>query len=85
MDPNGALPARLLASLREKIGIRAWGKITLCELRVLGSWSTSLCAVGAWASALAAEPVTTKPTDGHPPLALTTRSVGLGLWLQRLW
>jgi hypothetical protein len=28
LDPKGALPARPRAALREKIGIRAWGKIT---------------------------------------------------------
>jgi hypothetical protein len=47
LDPNGASPALPHATLREKIGIRAWGKITLCELWDRGSWSTSICAVGA--------------------------------------
>ncbi len=47
LDPNGASPALPHATLREKIGIRAWGKITLCELWDRGSWSTSIYAVGA--------------------------------------
>jgi hypothetical protein len=83
LDPNGALQARQHTTLREKIGIRAWGKITQCELRVRGSWSTSICAVGAWASALAAEPPPTQPADGNLLLAQTTFSIGSGLRLRR--
>jgi hypothetical protein len=83
LDPKGALPARPHAVLREKIGIRAWGKITSCELRVRGSWSTSIRAVGAGASELAADPPPTKPADGNLLLARTTRSVGSGLRLRR--
>ena len=47
LDANGALPALPHATLREKLGIRAWGKITQCELWDRGSWSTCICAVGA--------------------------------------
>ncbi len=83
MDPNGASPALPHATLREKIGIRAWGKITLCELWDRGSWSTSICAVGAGRVHLLQNPPPTQPADGNPLLARTTLSVGSGLRLRR--
>ncbi len=80
LDPNDVLPALPQATMREKIGIRAWGKITQCELWDRGSWSTSICAVGAGRVHLLQNPPLQSP---QMVTRFSTLSVGSGLRLRR--
>ncbi len=78
LGPEWRVAGLAARDTEEKIGIRAWGKITQCELWDRGSWSTFICAVGAGRVHLMQNPPPTKPADGNPLLARTTLSVGSG-------